>query len=245
MLLGPCWQQTACHALCPAGLSAALCLNNPSARGCDARREVKSAYDVILKQQAGYAPPPPGTGPSADAHRAWAQAHSRASSSGTASSSSGPFGFGGGASEAAAAASTKRPITGPFGGYRTEWQFYRALMSGSSNPALLVAASLVVIPAITGVLALANGRYDGFWFRLRSQGIYSFASSSSGSTGIGGGSSGGASRPNQSPYAVAGLGDIENSYIYKYEKYSHLRKRPRGGASDNSSEQAAGGGAVS
>lgn len=50
-------------------------------------REIKSAYDVLLKMQAGYSPPPPGAAPSEAYQKAYDEYQRRARSSYGASAS--------------------------------------------------------------------------------------------------------------------------------------------------------------
>ncbi|GIL59312.1 hypothetical protein Vafri_14214 [Volvox africanus] len=69
-------------------------------------RDIKEAYDTILRGQAGYNVPPPGSGPNAKYARAYYRAHGMGMDFGE----RGPIRCG-----------------GPFGGFATEWDFYRAM----------------------------------------------------------------------------------------------------------------------
>mmetsp|Transcript_18648 Transcript_18648/g.31796 ORF Transcript_18648/g.31796 Transcript_18648/m.31796 type:complete len:244 (+) Transcript_18648:124-855(+) len=156
-------------------------------------RVIKSAYDEILKGQAGYAPPPPGSGASSNHARAWYKAQHGVEPEG-------PIRCG-----------------GPFGGYTTESDFYRAMgHSTRNNPFLLIVAGVFCIPVISMSVNAANGNLG--WVRqFADEGIFMFTDNKfqiNGRTAV---------RTN--PYSIRADGEdsVHDSYIYKSEKYKHLR----------------------
>lgn len=106
-------------------------------------------------------------------------------------------------------------------------------MANQRNPMIFIAASLVVIPAITGILSLVNGRAE--WFaKVKNQGINIFSNdfwSVNGRT------------MRRNPYLVDGLDDMKSSYIYKHEKYKHLRQQYDGDSKPAAAGEAAPSGA--
>ncbi|GFR42848.1 hypothetical protein Agub_g3806 [Astrephomene gubernaculifera] len=158
-------------------------------------REIKSAYDTILRGQAGYSVPPPGSAPNAKYAREYYRAHGMGME----------FGEGG-------------PIRcgGPFGGYATETDFYRSMLrSTRNNPFVLIVAGLVAVPLVAVTVSVANGN-TGWIKRFRDQGIHAF-----GDAGI---RANGRNTVTVNPFAIRRLDEIEESYIYKSEKYAHLRR---------------------
>nr|QKY15037.1 chaperone protein dnaj 8 (DJA8) [Polytomella parva] len=152
--------------------------------------KIKAAYDNILKGQAGYAPPPPGTKPSYEFARAYKRAHAEAAEGG-------PIRCG-----------------GPYGGYATEGEFYRALMRTSrNNPFTLILTGLALIPAVGIFVSILNGHTQ--WIdNFKNEGFNMFGHSYRVN---------GQRTVNMNPFAIRGLDDIKNSYIYKDEKYAHFR----------------------
>uniref|UniRef100_A0A7R9V9E1 J domain-containing protein n=1 Tax=Chlamydomonas euryale TaxID=1486919 RepID=A0A7R9V9E1_9CHLO len=152
-------------------------------------KNIKDAYDTILKGQAGYAPPPPGSRGSYHYTKAYYQAHGM--------DSGGPV-----------------KVGGPFGGYATEFEFYRAMYrTNRNNPAMLLMVGLFAIPVVTMVTSVLNGN-TGFIRQFRDEGIYMFTQ--------------GRYRVNgrdtlMNPFSIRSLDNMEDSYIYKSDKYKHLR----------------------
>ncbi|KAG2432662.1 hypothetical protein HYH02_006650 [Chlamydomonas schloesseri] len=164
--------------------------------GAEARfKELKAAYDTILRGQAGYNVPPPGSAPNAKYARAYYRAHGMGMD----------FGEGG-------------PVRcgGPFGGYATETDFYRAMFRTTrNNPFVLIVTGLLAIPAISLMVSVTSG--DTEWIRrFRDQGLHVFghdALRANGRAAVG-----------INPFAIRRLEDMHESYIFKNEKYAHLRK---------------------
>mmetsp|Transcript_18649 Transcript_18649/g.40064 ORF Transcript_18649/g.40064 Transcript_18649/m.40064 type:complete len:216 (-) Transcript_18649:50-697(-) len=153
-------------------------------------RQIKNAYDSILKGQAGYAPPPPGTAASSAYAEAWSRAHGM--------DMGGP-----------------PKVGGPFGGYATEFDFYRSMFRTSrNNPFLLIVTGLLCIPAIATVTSILNGN-TAFISRFKNEGIHMF---SEGRYKVNGRST------LNNPFSIRSLDNMADSYIYKSEKYKHLRK---------------------
>ncbi|GLC65123.1 hypothetical protein PLESTF_000249100 [Pleodorina starrii] len=177
-------------------------------------REIKEAYDTVLRGQAGYNVPPPGSRPNAKYARAYYRAHGMGMD----------FGAGG-------------PIRcgGPFGGFATEWDFYRAMFRTTrNNPFVLIATGLLAIPAISVLVSLTNG--DTAWIRqFRDQGLHMFGHESlkaNGRDAVG-----------INPFSIRKLEDMHDSYIFKSEKYAHLRKSMSAATApgpDSRSEESAG-----
>lgn len=164
--------------------------------GAEARfREIKGAYDAILKGQAGYAPPKPGSRPSASSARAWSEAHNVAYEGGPVK------------------------VGGPFGGYATEWDFYRAMFRrGRNNPALIIGGGLLAIPFISLITSVANGETE-FIKRFRDEGLNVFSDQRykvNGRTSV------------VNPFSIRDLGNEEESYLYKSDKYKNLRGKAKG-----------------
>ncbi|EFJ47841.1 molecular chaperone [Volvox carteri f. nagariensis] len=158
-------------------------------------REIKEAYDAILRGQAGYNVPPPGSRPNPKYARAYYQAHGMGMDFGE----RGPVRCG-----------------GPYGGFATEWDFYRAMFRTTrNNPFVLIATGFLAIPAISLFVSAVNGDTD--WVKqFRDQGLHVFGQESlkaNGRDAVG-----------INPFAIRRLEDIHDSYIYKDEKYAHLRK---------------------
>ncbi|GAX79655.1 hypothetical protein CEUSTIGMA_g7096.t1 [Chlamydomonas eustigma] len=153
-------------------------------------KDIKDAYDSILKGQAGYAPPPPGSNPSYQYARAYYRAQGV--------DRGGPI-----------------QVGGPYGGYATEFDFYRAMFrTNRNNPLMLILAGLFAIPMISAVTGLLNGNMT-FVQRFKNEGIHMFTT--------------GRFRVNghdtlANPFSIRHLDNMEDSYIYKSEKYAHLRK---------------------
>lgn len=153
-------------------------------------KEIKSAYEYILKGQAGYAPPPPGSAASTHAASAYWRAQS----------------------------ADGRVPWGKYGGYLTEMEFYRAMGKNSrSNLLLMSLTGLIAIPLVSGITAAIMGGHeddgDGFWSRFKEQGIDVFSETYS----VNG------QQAHRSPYQVR---DQMDSYIFKSDKYAHLRDKP-------------------
>lgn len=158
-------------------------------------KEIKSAYDNVLRGQAGYNVPPPGSAPNPKHARAYYRAHGMGME----------FGEGG-------------PIRcgGPFGGYATETDFYRAMLRTTrNNPFVLVVTGLMAIPLVSMFVSAVNG--DTAWIReFRDKGLHVFgqdALRANGRDAVG-----------INPFAIRRLEDMHESYIYKSEKYAHLRR---------------------
>lgn len=167
-------------------------------------REIKSAYDAILRGQAGYSVPPPGTAPNAKYSREYYRAHGMGMD----------FGEGG-------------PVRcgGSFGGYATETDFYRAMFRTSrNNPFLLIMSGLLAIPCIAFTVSLTNGNTE--WIRrFRNEGLHMFGPNAlrvNGRDAVGG----------INPFAIRSLHEMQDSYIYKDAKYAHLRRRAPDAAPD-------------
>ncbi|MEW5316046.1 MAG: hypothetical protein WDW38_007436 [Sanguina aurantia] len=162
-------------------------------------REVKAAYDAILRGQAGYSPPPPGTNPSSAYARAYSQAHGGAD-------------FDGGGPGA--------PVRmgGPYGGYATERDFYKAMFRRTrNNPFILIVAGLLMVPGISVIVAVANGN-TGFIERFRNEGINMYSQAHyqvNGRTSL------------NNPFSIGSMDNAKESYIYKSEKFKHLRPDPQ------------------
>ncbi|KXZ45683.1 hypothetical protein GPECTOR_51g668 [Gonium pectorale] len=170
-------------------------------------REIKAAYDTILRGQAGYNVPPPGSAPNPKYARAYYRAHGMGMDFGE----WGPVRCG-----------------GPFGGFATETDFYRAMFRTTrNNPFVLIASGLLAIPAISMLVSLGNG--DTEWIKqFRDQGLHVFGHESlraNGRDAVG-----------INPFAIRRLEDLHDSYIYKSDKYAHLRRPAAGAASDSTDE---------
>ncbi|KAG2497644.1 hypothetical protein HYH03_004383 [Edaphochlamys debaryana] len=158
-------------------------------------RDIKGAYDTILRGQAGYSVPPPGTAPNPKYARAYYRAHGMGMD----------FGEGG-------------PVRcgGPFGGFATEWDFYRSMArSTRNNPFALIVGGLLAIPTIAVVVSLVND--DLGWIRnFRDKGLHSFnvlSLKANGRDAVG-----------INPFSVRRLEDLEDTYIYKDPRFAHMRK---------------------
>ncbi|PNH01144.1 hypothetical protein TSOC_012978 [Tetrabaena socialis] len=122
---------------------------------------------------------------------------------------------------------------GPFGGYATEFDFYRSMFRTTrNNPFVVIALGLLSIPAISVIVSVASG--DTAWVRqFRDQGLHMFGQDSlraNGRDAVG-----------INPFSIRKLEDMEESYIYKNEKYAHLRKpmsKASGGGQDGAAAAA-------
>ena len=154
-------------------------------------RQIKEAYDQILRLHAGYSPPPPGSSASRSS-RAWSQSQT-AYTEGV-----GPMRSG-----------------GPYGGFATEMDFYRSGFRVSrNNPLLLILCGLVTIPIISTLTGLLTGEAD--WIqRFRDEGIHGWSESKFRVNGK--------STVALNPYSIKTLDNMAESYIYKSDKYKHLR----------------------
>ncbi|GBF89344.1 molecular chaperone [Raphidocelis subcapitata] len=107
-------------------------------------KEVKAAYESILRRHAGYAVPPPGAPPNPK----YAEAYWHANSV------------------------DGRVPWGKFGGYETEMGFYRAAMKGGRNSLLvLTLTGLVAIPIITTVVMMLQGSDGAQWGSFKEAGL--------------------------------------------------------------------------
>lgn len=161
-------------------------------------RDIKGAYDAILRGHAGYNPPPPGTAANAAYARAYYNMHQAAEPGG-------PVRCG-----------------GPYGGFRTEMEFYRNMFRSTKNhPAFLIVAGLVCIPLVSTVVSLVNGRTT-FVERYKNEGIFMFTQNRFKINGR--------ETVRTNPFSIRGAsGDRENeSYIYKSDKFAHLRRANAG-----------------
>lgn len=113
-------------------------------------KEVKAAYESILRRHAGYNVPPPGSPPNAQYAEAYWHAHSI----------------------------DGRVPWGKFGGYETELQFYRAAVKGGRNSLLvLTLAGLIAIPTITTCVMLLQGGESRQWDSFKEAGLDSLRES--------------------------------------------------------------------
>lgn len=175
-----------------------LCLQyHPDKCPTDARplaesrfRAIKNAYDNILRGQAGYGPPPPGTGPNPSYAKAYSRAHGM----------TGPIRCG-----------------GPYGGYLTEMEFYRAMLRSSRNsPFVLLLSGLVCIPAAALLTSAISGN-GTFIKRFKEEGITLFTDER---LKVNGRSS------TINPFMIRDLRDEKHElYTYKYDKFRHLRPK--------------------
>lgn len=113
-------------------------------------RLIKDAYEILLKSHAGYSPPPPGSKASR-----YPQGSSQASAH-----EGGPVRTG-----------------GPYGGYRTEYEFYTSgFRTSRNNPLLLIAMGLIAIPVISTLTGLLTG--EATWIqKFRDEGIHGWSES--------------------------------------------------------------------
>ena len=128
----------------------------PRPRSCDAAarsanevrfKEVKAAYESILKGQAGYTPPPPGTPPHVKYATAFWEAQTR----------------------------DGRVPWGKFAGYQTEMGYYTAALRRSkSSVALLTGAGLIGIPLAAVFISSLRAEGEGVWGRMRDEGLDTF-----------------------------------------------------------------------
>ncbi|KAL6748964.1 molecular chaperone [Haematococcus lacustris] len=170
------------------------CSNPALKSGAEAKfRLIKSAYDTILKGQAGYAPPPPGTAASASYAQAYYKAHHGVQPEG-------PIKCG-----------------GPFGGFATEMDFYRHMFRATrNNPLALLVGGLACIPLISVAVSVANGN-TGFIKKFANEGIFMFTQNRFKVNGR--------ETVRGNPFSIrSDSGDHqEQSYIYKSDKFKHLR----------------------
>lgn len=153
-------------------------------------KSIKDAYDAILKGQAGYPPPPPGSKPFQGAY-----AHGM--------DHGGPTRVG-----------------GPYGGYATEANFYRAMARTSrNNPFILIITGLLCIPAISMFTSVMNGNTT-FVQQFKNEGIHMFTE---GRYRVNGHST------LTNPFSIRSIKNLEDSYIYKSDKYKHLRPQQEEG----------------
>jgi hypothetical protein len=91
--------------------------------------QIRTAYEAILSNEAGYRPPPPGSAPNAAYAQAYWHAHSH----------------------------DGRVPWGIYAGHETEWAFYRAMWRGGrNNLAMLTVLGLCAIPAIAAGAAVVQ-----------------------------------------------------------------------------------------
>ncbi|KAG1653580.1 hypothetical protein FOA52_008027 [Chlamydomonas sp. UWO 241] len=106
-------------------------------------------------------------------------------------------------------------VGGPYGGYASEMDFYRSMYrTNRNNPILLIVAGLFAIPVVSMVTSMLNG-HTTFVKQFRDEGIHMFTQ--------------GRYRVNgrdtlTNPFSIRSLDNFEESYIYKSDKYAHLRK---------------------
>uniref|UniRef100_A0A7S0WRH3 J domain-containing protein n=1 Tax=Chlamydomonas leiostraca TaxID=1034604 RepID=A0A7S0WRH3_9CHLO len=157
-------------------------------------REIKGAYDAILRGHAGYSPPPPGSAPNAAHAQEWYRAHHYGSEAG------GPVRCG-----------------GPYGGFANEMDFYKSMFRKTrNNPFFLIMAGLVSIPFVSAAVSVANGK-TSFIQQYKEQGIFMFTQNRFKINGR--------ETVHINPFSIraAGGDSMQDSYIYKNEKYKHLR----------------------
>jgi len=110
-------------------------------------KEVKAAYEAILKDAAGYTPPPPGTPPHVKYATAFWEAQTR----------------------------DGRVPWGKFAGYQTEMGYYTAALRRSkSSVALLTGAGLIGIPLAAVFISSLRAEGEGVWGRMRDEGLDTF-----------------------------------------------------------------------
>lgn len=158
-------------------------------------KSIKDAYDAILRGHAGYSPPPPGSAASAAAADAYSSWRVRDDFQQS-------YKY------------TSQQRTGPYGGYASELAFYRAMFRGrGDSPVGLILIGLAAIPLVNAAVSIWNGEVK-FVNDVKNQGLNYFSSNqwkvNGRNTAI-------------NPYSIRSLDDIGESYIYKHERYAHLR----------------------
>ena len=136
---------------------------------------------MILKQHAGYSPPPPNSKASRYPP-GWGSAQS--------AYEGGPLRTG-----------------GPYGGYRTEYEFYASgFRTSRNNPLLLILTGLVAIPVISTLTGLVTG--ESTWIsRFRDEGIHGWSESKFRVNGR--------NTVALNPFSIKSLDNMGESYIYK------------------------------